>query len=112
MVVDVTWSVPNIKRLRFLGSLKEWVQPQKEVLKRLSQEHKKIILYGAENTIVRDKPLLAISAYHLSGDLFAIMDYLHQLLPEYRFWLRHYSAFTSETVLYASVEWEKLSENF
>lgn len=32
-------------------------------------------LYGAENTIVRDKPFLAICVYHLRGDLFAIMDY-------------------------------------
>lgn len=61
-------------------------------------------LHGAKNTIVRDKPLLAICVYHLSGDVFAVMDYLHQLLPEYRFLLRHYSDDKSETVLYASVD--------
>ena len=61
-------------------------------------------LYGAKNTIIRDKPLLAICVYHLRGDLFAIMDYLHQFLPEYRFCLRHYSSVTTETVLYASVD--------
>lgn len=61
-------------------------------------------LHGAKNTILRDKPLLAICVYHLRGDVFAIMDYLHQLLPEYRFLLRHYGARLTETVLYASVD--------
>lgn len=61
-------------------------------------------LHGAQNVIVRDKPLLAICVYHLQGDLFAIMDYLHQLLPEYRFLLRHYCSWVHETVLYASVD--------
>lgn len=61
-------------------------------------------LHGAKNTIIRDKPFLAICVYHLRGDTFAIMDYLHQLLPEYRFWLRHYSTRDAETVLYASID--------
>ena len=61
-------------------------------------------LHGEKNTILRDKPLLAICVYHLRGDVFAIMDYLHQLLPEYRFLLRHYSTDERETVLYASVD--------
>lgn len=61
-------------------------------------------LHGAKNTILRDKPLLAICVYHLRGDVFAIMDYLHQLLPEYRFLLRHYASSYSDTILYASVD--------
>lgn len=61
-------------------------------------------LHGAKKTIVRDKPFLAVCVYHRKGDVFTIMDYLHQLLPEYRFLLRHYSDFTVETVLYASVD--------
>ena len=61
-------------------------------------------LHGAESVIVRDKPLLAISVYHRTGDMLAIMDYLHELVPEYRFWLRHYSIGVADTVLYASVD--------
>lgn len=60
-------------------------------------------LHGAEQTILRDKPLLAICVYHRCGDVLAIMDYLHHLVPQYRFWLRQYSAVGTETVLYASV---------
>ena len=52
---------------------------------------------------MRDKPLCAISVYHKPGDVLAVMDYLHELVPEYRFWLRHYSPANSETVLYAGV---------
>ena len=60
-------------------------------------------LQGAKQTLLRDKPFLAICVYHRRGDLLAIMDYLHGLIPEYRFWLRHYSFVGCDTVLYASV---------
>lgn len=63
-------------------------------------------LHGAKGIIVRDKPLMAISAYHRTGDMLAIMDYLHRLVPEYHFFLRHYSIGTADTVLYAAVEEE------
>lgn len=59
-------------------------------------------LHGAEKTILRDRPLLAICVYHVPGDTLAIMDYLAGLVPEYRFWLRHYDTSNSETVLYAA----------
>lgn len=61
-------------------------------------------LHGAERTILRDKPLLAVCVYHKRGDVLAIMDYLHRLVPQYRFWLRHYGFHGFETVLYASVK--------
>jgi len=61
-------------------------------------------LHGAKRVIVRDKPLLAISVYHRTGDMLAIMDYLRCLVPEYRFWLRHYSIGVADTVLYASID--------
>lgn len=60
-------------------------------------------LQGAQNTIVRDKPLLAICTYHRGGDTLAFMEYLKQLVPAYRFWLRHYGPARTETVLYAAV---------
>lgn len=60
-------------------------------------------LKGAQKTLLRDKPFLAVCVYHKPGDVLEIMDYLHSLVPEYRFWLRHYTAIQSETVLYAAV---------
>lgn len=60
-------------------------------------------LIGAEKTLKRDKPLLAICIYHRQGDTLAIMDYLSRIVPEYRFWIRHYSALQVDTVLYAAI---------
>lgn len=67
-------------------------------------------LHGAKNTIIRDKPFLAISVYHQPGDMLAIMDYLHELVPEYRYWLRHYGPIYYETVLYASTKYEEAGD--
>lgn len=61
-------------------------------------------LHGAEQTLLRDKPLLAVCVYHRCGDVLAIMDYLHELIPQYHFWLRHYGFDDRETVLYASIK--------
>ncbi len=61
-----------------------------------------LALKGACKTIQRCKPLLAICVYHKSGDTLDSMEYLHEPVPEYRFWLRHYAEDASETVLYAA----------
>lgn len=58
-------------------------------------------LIGASHILKRDKPLCAISVYHKAGDLLAIMEYLKNLVPEYKFAVRHYSLGLVETVLYA-----------
>ncbi len=63
-------------------------------------------LQGAAGIITRDRPFLAISVYHKPGDTLAIMGYLHELVPEYRFSLRHYGPLFYETVLYAAVDWQ------
>ena len=60
-------------------------------------------LTGARETILRDRPLLAASVYHKPGDVVVLMDYLHELVPEYRFYLRHYGHVQDETVLYAAI---------
>lgn len=58
-------------------------------------------LEGARNTILRDKPKLAISVYHLRDDLWEIPLYLKELVPEYKFYIRHHSFTIFETVIYA-----------
>lgn len=59
-------------------------------------------LKGARETILRDKPKLAICIYHKPEDLWEIPLYIKELVPEYRFYLRHHDAGgLSETVLYA-----------
>lgn len=58
-------------------------------------------LQGAERTIRRCKPRLAICAYHKASDLWELPDLLLQFRPDYTFYMRHYSLSDLETVLYA-----------
>lgn len=61
-------------------------------------------LKGAEETIKKNKPRLAICIYHKKSDIVDIPQYLLSIVPEYRFIVRHYSSNQWESVLYASVE--------
>ena len=60
-------------------------------------------LEGAKNTILRDKPKLAISIYHSNEDMIRIAEFISELLPEYKLFIRQY-AFFNETVLYCVSE--------
>lgn len=57
-------------------------------------------LKGAENTIVRNTPFLAICVYHRKEDLIDIVQYIHSIVPGYKFYLRHHSITPVDTVLY------------
>ena len=58
-------------------------------------------LLGAEQTIKKWKPKMAVCVYHKREDLFDILLLLKSFVPEYKFYLRHYSDNQTETVLYA-----------
>ncbi len=57
-------------------------------------------LKGAENTIRRQKPTLAISAYHKFNDLWELPRLIDSFKVGYKYYLRHYTHNISETVLY------------
>lgn len=59
-------------------------------------------LQGARDMIKRHVPDLAISVYHAPEDLWRILNYLDSLRCGYKFYLRNYSGFTYETLLYAT----------
>lgn len=61
-------------------------------------------LEGAKETIKRCKPDLAICIYHKKEDIVDIPKYVLELVPEYSLYIRHYSAYEWETVLYAVYE--------
>lgn len=61
-------------------------------------------LRGAEGTIKTYKPKLAISVYHKKEDIWEIPKLILSYVPEYRLYLRHYSPFKDETVLYCILE--------
>jgi len=62
-------------------------------------------LKGAKNTILKDKPRLAISIYHSDEDMLKIAEWIHATVPEYKLYCRHHSIypFAFETVLYAQI---------
>lgn len=60
-------------------------------------------LRGAESSIRRWQPKLAISLYHQPEDFFSIPLWIDALGVGYRLFLDHYSIHNEETVLYASV---------
>lgn len=58
-------------------------------------------LQGARRILLENKPKLAVCLYHKKEDYWQIPYYLKTLVPEYRFYIRHYSNYSAETVLYA-----------
>ena len=61
-------------------------------------------LSGARNTIINNRPRLAVCVYHRDEDIYRIPEYILSLVPEYKFYLRHYSSREYEVVLYAYCE--------
>lgn len=58
-------------------------------------------LHGAQETIKRSCPKLTICIYHSDEDMLRIAEYIHELVPEYKLYIRHHSKSNVETVLYA-----------
>ena len=65
----------------------------------------KMDIEGAEKTIIKDKPKLAICIYHSNDDMIDIIEYIHNLVPEYKLYVRQHSTypFYFDTVLYAFI---------
>lgn len=60
-------------------------------------------ILGARDTILRNKPKLGISIYHSDEDMIRIPLMIHELVPEYKLYIKHHSNGMSETVLYATI---------
>lgn len=58
-------------------------------------------LMGAKTTLQKYRPKLAITMYHKHEDMLEIPMYIKAVCPDYKLYLRHYSNFESESVLYA-----------
>ena len=57
-------------------------------------------LLGSKNVIEKFRPRLAISIYHSDKNMVDIIQYINQTYPFYKLYVRHYSGFFAETVLY------------
>ncbi len=58
-------------------------------------------LKGAEKTIRKNHPILAICLYHSNEDMVEIPNWLYEKFPEYKYYFRHYTYGLTESVLYA-----------
>ncbi|MFP3043682.1 FkbM family methyltransferase [Treponema primitia] len=61
------------------------------------------LLIGAKETILSNKPKLALSIYHGANDIFDFIEYISNLVPEYKFAIRNHTMFLGDTVLYAFI---------
>ncbi len=57
-------------------------------------------LAGARGHIEKDRPVLAIAAYHIPSHFWEIFELVTALTPDYDIYLRHYSESWTETVMY------------
>lgn len=57
-------------------------------------------LKGSHETILRFRPRLAILIYHSDADMVEIIQTIKELYPFYKLYIRHYSNFFADTVLY------------
>lgn len=58
-------------------------------------------LKGAKNTIIKNKPRLAISIYHNPIDILEIPTYINTIAPHYIYFIRHHTSIDKDTILYA-----------
>ncbi len=85
-------------------SLDEIVKDEKVTYIKMDIEGSELnALKGAENTIRNSKPRLAICIYHKPEDILELPLYILGLVPEYKFYIRHYCSCIWETVLYAEI---------
>ena len=83
--------------------LDDFIQEQVSLIKLDVEGSEYATLNGAKRIIKEDKPFLAISIYHRHDDLYRLPLLIHEMVPEYKFYLRHHSTSYKETVLYAKI---------
>lgn len=62
------------------------------------------LLRGAQKTIRRYKPKMALCVYHYPSDLFEVAEFVRSIVPEYKFSLRQHAPIFSDFVLYCYCE--------
>lgn len=85
-----------------VGSIDDELRGEKVTFIKMDVEGSEMeTLMGAKESILKYKPKLAVCVYHKNEDLWKLADYVLQLNPEYKIYLRHYTTCSYETVLYA-----------
>ena len=61
------------------------------------------VLKGMKYTIQRYKPKMAVCIYHKYQDIYDITAFLKALVPNYKFYFRHYNSNETECVLFCQL---------
>lgn len=59
---------------------------------------------GAKETIIKNKPKLALCIYHNVEDLWEIPLLIKEYVPEYKFFVRHHNMTIGDKILYAAID--------
>jgi len=74
--------------------------PRVDFIKMDVEGHELKVLKGAHETIGAFKPSLALSVYHRGDDLIKLPEFLLELNPNYKFYVKHCGPGWAETVVY------------
>jgi FkbM family methyltransferase len=83
-------------------SIDEFLDGKKATLIKMDIEGAELeALKGAQKTIEKFRPKLAVCLYHKPEDILKIPHYILGLIPDYKLYIRHYSSTENENVLFA-----------
>jgi FkbM family methyltransferase len=103
--IEYQYTVENAKIAEKLVALDDVLSEQPVTFIKMDVETFEIrALDGAANIIKKQKPKLAISAYHYLSDLWEVPRKIKELVPEYKLYLRHHTAMVWDTDCYAFVK--------
>ncbi len=80
------------------------------LLKIDTEGYEKKVLQGATQLIQRNRPVIAVAAYHTETEFYEIWQYIEELVTDYVFYLRSYMNF-QESILYAVPRERCIHEN-
>jgi FkbM family methyltransferase len=98
---NLSCATPGITEISTTSIDQEFANEQVTIIKMDIEGAEIEALRGAIKTIKRCRPKLVISAYHKRNDLFEIPLRIHEMVPSYRFYYRHFSTNFGETTLFA-----------
>ena len=82
-------------------SLDEFIKDRKVTFIKSDIEGMEIeMLRGAKNTIMKNKPKMALSVYHKPDDFINIVNFVLEIDADYSLYLRHHSPMLMDTTLY------------
>ena len=84
-----------------ITSIDDFIKGRYTFLKADIESYEYKMLLGAQKSIAKWHPLLAICIYHNAADMYDIPLLIKSIEPKYKMKIRHYSNFLDETVLYA-----------